>query len=102
MRSGLDAVLAAHRATRDLTYPVFLPAAVVGALGHGRLMSLEQEGWCARGHPEPLLASDLGKILVMLAGPVHVDLAGRAVPLLVRCQRSAIRALHDRLQCSRS
>lgn len=84
----------AHGSPGDLADLVLDPSTPVRPLVHGAFVDLNQEGRRTGRGGETLPLSYLGKILIVLAGPVDVHATRGAVPLLVRSLRAALRALH--------
>src|SRR5215213_10783111 len=84
----------AHGPASDLADLVLDSPASPGALVHGGLMHLEQEGGRRRTRGQSLLLANPGERLEVLARPVDVYAAGDAVPLFVRCLGAALRTAH--------
>src|SRR5215204_6680030 len=81
-RRSLDVFrLAPHGPPSDLADLVLDSPASPGALVHGGLMHLEQEGGRRRTRGQSLLLPNPGERLEVLARPVDVYAAGDAVPL---------------------
>jgi hypothetical protein len=84
----------AHGPPGDLTDLVLHPSASVRSLVHGPLVRLKEKRRGIGSGRNSLPLPYLSEILIMLAGPVDVDTARDAVPLLVRSFRAALGALH--------
>src|SRR5205814_3709175 len=84
----------AHRTAGELPHLVLDSAAPVGALVHRALVHVDQETRRRRTRGQPLLLTDPGEIVVVLARPVDVHPAGDAVPLCVRRLGSTLWAAH--------
>src|SRR5215211_4200227 len=83
-----------HGPASDLADLVLDSPASRGALVHGGLVHLDQEGRRWRAGGQPLLLPYPRESLEVLARPVDIHAAGDAVPLLIRCLGSALRATH--------
>lgn len=91
---AVRSLLPAHGSPGDLADLVLDLPSAVGALGHGKLVGVDQERRRTGSGGKPLSLSYPGEILIVLAGPVDVHTARGAVPLFVRSLCAALRALH--------